>query len=218
MLAHCSMGGSLETKIRVIRDVRIGFHSQYPEGAFEQPIPPGTVGIELSDPNGGFYFEILNQEIGIHTNGFPGDPVSGRLAATVSIEDAGPLAEKLFSAAQKAQEVPLTNPLPQPENHYNPDDYPKARILREPDVEMRLIDPADIEYPYPAGATGQTHAVVITALSSDGKTRKPALLFNPQDAEQIAIGIQKIRDTMPARGKTAITTEEKFHPERVRHY
>lgn len=203
----------IETKVRLVSDIEVCFHSQLPERMYEHPVPHGIVGIRVWE-EGRSYVEILNQEVAIYTRGFPGDQVKRRLAATMSIDDAGSLTEKLQKVMKYAEKAEK-NPLPTKLTKYNPDDYPQAKIIKNPSVEIGEIPADTLELPYPIGVDNSAYWVTIMGDAPNDDGRIPVMLLTTREAGRLIYGIRRILDTMPTRGKGIIKTEEIFGQKRI---
>lgn len=108
----------------------------------------------------------------------------------------------------------ITIPSPKSPRNYNPDEYPKARILVEPDVEIRSITINDIEYPYPLGSEKRPYGIVITSLS-ERDHRTPALLLDSREAKRLAEGLGRALRQFNGRGKGVVEIEKKARPQRL---
>lgn len=207
---------NMDSKLRLLSGTKVTFHTQLPETMFEHPIPSGIVGVRLYE-TGRETLDVLNQEIGIWTNPFPGDPVPARLAATLSIDDARSLIPKLLSVLNeidKNSSTIITIPSSKSPRDYNPDEYPEVRILVEPDVEISSIDVENIEYPYPLGSEERRYNIVISSLSGNGQ-RIPVLLLDELETKRLAEGLGKALGQFKGRGKGAVKIEEKVRPQRL---
>lgn len=99
-----------EIKPRIIINTWVHGPVQLPEKLFEHPLPKGTYGIILS-PGSKPEIDVLDKEVEIYSNSFPGDPVTRRLAAVLSVEDAKNLMLKLpFIISANDTMIPQTIP------------------------------------------------------------------------------------------------------------
>ncbi len=189
-----------DNRVRLIANLHIRFCSQTREQAVESPIPSGVKSIQLYDW-GKPYTEIVGREFAVYGNGFPGDPVPGRLAAILSMEDAELLVLRLLENMTRAKEL-LSHSISMPppksilERDYNPDCYPLARVIVQPAVEIKSVGLEQIEYPYPRRSEGRNYNIMVTSLFRPGQ-RINALLLDIEEAERFVCAVEKVFKDFP---------------------
>lgn len=205
---------SLEVRPRIIINTSVNGPVQLSERFFEHPLPKNTHGIIVF--NGGRRdIDILDKEIEIYSNSFPGDPVIRRLAAVFSVEDVKILAPQLLAITNLNYAVipPL---LPKQERNFNPDNYPPARIISDPDIVVNNHEIEDIEHPFPYGSEGLRLPLAIRGISPFSGERVPMLLLDKGEAVRLHYNLVKILQSTTFRGSKAVLIEKEFnHPSRL---
>lgn len=211
---------------RVISDVHVRYATFHRATEVAQ-IPDGTIGLKQQE-GGRTYIDLLDKEIAIYSASYPGDPVSHRLAAILSVDDAQSLAKALMITLMGdyqigAPHIPLPNRLVSIEGvlyfSHNPDVYPKAVVIQNPSVEVRSVALEDLQWPFPRGCEGRQFPIVI-ASSLDRGEKIPFLLLDHIEAKRVIFGVDLLTNPrsagkMPYMGKSAVRIWQRIHPERL---
>lgn len=92
----------LEIKPRLVTDIHVGSHSQFPEKKVEKPIPHGVVGITVFE-RGEELVELLDEEICVWGRAHRGANSNIYTAAIMSISDALSLIPSLKKALREGE-------------------------------------------------------------------------------------------------------------------
>ncbi|MDO8570416.1 MAG: hypothetical protein Q7R97_02425 [Candidatus Daviesbacteria bacterium] len=199
---------SLEIKPRIIINTSVNGPVQLSERFFEHPLPQNTYGITVF--NGGRKeIDILDKEVEIYSRGFPEDPITRRLAAVLSVDDAKHLMLQIPSIISIYNTIILQE-IPHQERNFNPDNYPPARIISEPDIVLNNGDPEKIEHPFPSGSEGLKLSFAIRGSSPLTGEKVPMLLLDRTEAINLYENLKKLLTQSCFRGNSAILVEKEF--------
>lgn len=197
-----------EIRPRIIINSWVNGPVQLPERYFEHPLPPETYGIRVY--NGGRpEIDILDKEVAIYSNSYPGDPVTRRLAAVLSIEDAKSLFSQLPPMIH-ANNGMVPHTFPHQNRGFNPDNYPPARIVSKPDIVENNFEPGEVEYPFPSGSEELVLPLAIRGASPYSGEKVPMLLLNNDEATNLYRQLQQILKQSSFRGHKAISVEKEL--------
>lgn len=195
-----------EIRPRIIINSWVNGPVQLPERYFEHPLPPETYGIRVY--NGGrLEIDILDKEVAIYSNSLPGDPVVRRLAAVLSFDDAKILLSKLPPIIRTRYTV-IPPIIPNQSRNFNPDNYPPARVILEPDIVVSDLEPEEIEHPFPSGSEGLRFPLVIKGISPFSEEKIPMLILNRTEIINLYGQLQKTLKGSYFRGYKAVSIEK----------